>query len=226
MAKSPKKEIDDKFQDIPEFPESYHKARKQYGLYSALLMAWELLGLRLSETPLSNINFTIKSPQAAPFVLIALIVYFCFRTIIEWHQTSKKRRLQPASKIDFLISHIIASLAILLFGIQRLLQIQIANLYSLGQSLAYHIVSGLFGSFVLFVILIFLNLLIEKHEFMPLIHKLFIYLLVLIIISLTIVYFVNAIQIYPWALISFFVPILIFWALFFILSIKSSTTNK
>jgi len=49
--------------------DSYHKARKSYGLFSALLIAWELIGIELTkETPIENFNLIIKAPKAIPFI--------------------------------------------------------------------------------------------------------------------------------------------------------------
>jgi len=112
---------------IPALDESYGHARKAYGLVSALLIAWELIGVELEPSPIENVKVTLKSPQAAPYVLIALIIYFGFRMTIEWYQNDSRRRMRPASRIDFAVAHLIAITALALYAFQTLSKIQIAN---------------------------------------------------------------------------------------------------
>lgn len=116
--------------EIPGLPVDYSHARRAYGLTSALLMAWELIGLELGQTPFENFKLTLKSPQAGPYVLIVLIIYFGFRTTIEWYQADPRRRALLASRVDFTAAHIIAAAALMLYGIQTLAKVQIANTFS------------------------------------------------------------------------------------------------
>jgi hypothetical protein len=118
---------DTKTSEIPALGEGYSHARKAYGLTSALLMAWELIGVELEASPIENLKLTLKSPQAAPYVLIVLIIYFGFRVTIEWYQTDIRRRNLPASRIDFVAAHAIAVAALALYGFQTLAKVQVAN---------------------------------------------------------------------------------------------------
>ena len=113
--------------EIPGVTEEYAHARRAYGLISALLMAWELIGVELESSPVENFKITIKSPQAAPYVLIVLILYFSVRTTIEWYQIDVRRRNLFVSRFDFAMAHVIAGAALGLFAVQTLLRIQIAN---------------------------------------------------------------------------------------------------
>lgn len=113
--------------EIPALGEGYSHARKAYGLVSALLMTWELIGVELQASPVENLKITLKSPQAAPYVLIVLIVYFGFRITIEWYQNDIRRRCLRASRIDLVVAHAIAIGAILLYAFQALSKIQVAN---------------------------------------------------------------------------------------------------
>jgi cation transport ATPase len=113
--------------DVPEFGKAYEYARQAYGLSSGLLIAWELIGIKFSDTPLENLHVTLQSPQAIPYVLIALVAYFAFRITVEWYQTDQRRRQLLASKFDFWVAHAIAVTSLLLYGIQALLQFQLAN---------------------------------------------------------------------------------------------------
>lgn len=112
---------------VPELNESYHKARKSYGLFSVLLFLWELVGIELTEAPIENMNITFKSPQAAPFILIVLVTYFGYRFTVEWYQTDPRRRNARPSQIDFFVAHCIGVLSILFYTVQFILSYQIAN---------------------------------------------------------------------------------------------------
>ena len=96
-------------------------------MYSGILLAFELIGVRVKNEPFSNFKIELLSPEALPFVFITLILYYGTRYKIEWHQSSEERRLLKASRIDYWLSHGIAILTILVFGVQRLTKVQIAG---------------------------------------------------------------------------------------------------
>ncbi len=114
---------------IPPLSESYQKARKSYGLFAALLLAWELIGLGLeaAQEPGGIVKVTVKSPQAAPYVLLVLVLFFAFRITIEWMQCDEDRRSLFPAKIDYWASHTIGVSALLIFGIQRFFEFQVAD---------------------------------------------------------------------------------------------------
>jgi lipid-A-disaccharide synthase-like uncharacterized protein len=112
---------------IPAFSASYENARTAYGLSSALLLAWALIGVELDPAPVQSFKITLKSPQAVPYVLVALVAYFAFRLIIEWFQTELERRKRTASRVDFAVAHLLGASAVLLYFIQVLLHVQVAN---------------------------------------------------------------------------------------------------
>lgn len=111
----------------PPLNDAYHKARRNYGLFSGLLIAWELIGVELDKVPFNNLNIVLKSPHAVPYVLIVLVLYFAFRISVEWHQSDPQRRKMKASILDFFIAHGIAIAAVGLYYIQRELDLQVAN---------------------------------------------------------------------------------------------------
>jgi len=109
----------------------YYKARRGLMLFSGLLLAWELIGIELSQKlniESLNLDITIKSPQAAPAVLIILVIYFSIRIAIEWHQSPSERRKEKASVADIVLTTtvVVASLSISTF--QFLLKIQIVDI--------------------------------------------------------------------------------------------------
>jgi lipid-A-disaccharide synthase-like uncharacterized protein len=126
---------------IPSFDSSYDDARKAYGLASGLLLAWTLIGIDLDKNSWLSVNIGIgpKSPQAVPWVLVALIAYFAFRFTIEWRESDAKRRNLLPSRIDFGVAHVIGGGAVLLYTIQSLAGIRLADRVS----------GGLLGAFVL-----------------------------------------------------------------------------
>jgi hypothetical protein len=107
--------------------EEYHKARKQYALFAGLLMAWELIGVRLDTKLFPSANVELLTPEAAPLVLIVMVLYSGYRTSIEWYQCDERRRELRVSKIDFRVAHIIGIASLALFAIQRLLKVQLAE---------------------------------------------------------------------------------------------------
>ncbi|MEO1023346.1 MAG: hypothetical protein AAFW89_12455 [Bacteroidota bacterium] len=45
-------------------PESYQKARKNYGLFASVLLAWELIGVDVDQQPFNSFNIGVKTPEA------------------------------------------------------------------------------------------------------------------------------------------------------------------
>lgn len=110
----------------------YHKARKQLMLWAGILFVWELVGIDLGKVEATGGNVgavitAIKSPQAIPWVLLILVLYFLFKTTIEWHQCHIARRTLRVSKIDFYAAWIVAVSAYALYLGQRIGRIQIAD---------------------------------------------------------------------------------------------------
>jgi hypothetical protein len=127
---------------VPDFGASYDKARKAYGLSTAVLLAWEFIGIELGEAPIESLKITLKSPQAAPYVLLALVAYFGFRFSVEWFQTDQSRRRLLVSRVDFAIAHVLGLMALALYGVQTLLRVQVANAIQLQPSTATDMMLG------------------------------------------------------------------------------------
>ena len=138
-------EPEKKTDDIPPLSNDYHKARRQYALFAALLLAWELIGLRIDENILADRGLKILSPQAIPIVLIVLLAYFAYRTTIEWHQSDVRRRSLRVSRYDFRIAHVLAVIALGVFSVQRMLDIQLVDKLERGDWIA--VSASLFSGF-------------------------------------------------------------------------------
>lgn len=143
IHKNPDSQIPDAMTD------AYHKARRSYGLFSGLLIAWELIGIQVNASPFSDFNVTLKSPEAAPYILIALVGYYAFRLTIEWYQCDSSRRALKVSRVDFFIAHSLGIVAVGLYAIQRGLGLQLAD--QLRESPPYWIVFGLTSSILVLV---------------------------------------------------------------------------
>lgn len=114
--------------DIPFLTEGYYKSHRAYVGVSALLLSWELVGIKVTEQPLDNYNISLKSPEAFPLVLVVLVFYFMFKSTIEWHHCDRERRDSLPAKIDFYFAHFIGFLSIVLYGVQQAIKSQIFDL--------------------------------------------------------------------------------------------------
>lgn len=108
--------------------QGYRKARRAYGIVAGLLLAWELIGINLASDPVGPVPITLKSPEAAPFVLLALVIYFGVRLTLEWYQCHTARRETLPAKFDFFLAHLIGVCALSAFVIQRLIDAQLYDL--------------------------------------------------------------------------------------------------
>jgi hypothetical protein len=118
--------------DSQPLSDHYHKAHKQVTLCAALLLCWEFVGVDLNQAKSAGGNIgaivgSLKSPQAVPWVLVILVLYFLFKFNVEWHQCNEARRKLTAALFDFWAAWIIACTALLLFCVQTLSQVQFAD---------------------------------------------------------------------------------------------------
>ncbi|SRR6266436_2806380 len=110
----------------------YHKARKQLMLWAGILFIWELIGIDLEKIKEAGGNAgaiigAIKSPQAVPWALLILVVYFAFKLRIEWGQCNRVRRQGRESRMDYYSAFVVASAACALYFGQAASHVQLAN---------------------------------------------------------------------------------------------------
>jgi hypothetical protein len=110
----------------------YHKAHKQLMLWSTILLIWELIGVDLSKAKDAGGNIgpivtALKSPQAVPWALAGLVVYFLFKCSVEWAQCHVDRRKIRFARVDFISAWIVALAALALYVGQALSRAQLAN---------------------------------------------------------------------------------------------------
>lgn len=113
----------------------YHKAHKQLMLWSAILFIWELVGVDLGKAKdaggyVGPVVTALKSPQAVPWVLLALVIYFLIKCSIEWGQCHLDRRRIRFARIDFFGAWFVALAAIALYIGQTISRAQFADLIS------------------------------------------------------------------------------------------------
>jgi hypothetical protein len=101
-------------------------------LWAAILFIWELVGIDLEKAKEAGGNAaalinSIKSPQAVPWALLILVVYFLFKVTIEWYQSNKTRRDTRVAKVDFFSAWVVSFMAIALYIVQTISKIQFAN---------------------------------------------------------------------------------------------------
>jgi hypothetical protein len=111
----------------------YHKARKQLMLWSAILFIWELVGIDFEKAKEAGGNAgaiigAIRSPQAVPWALLILVVYFLIKCWIEWAQCHHDRKKVLYARIDFYLAGFVGLLSIALYVGQSIRRIQFANL--------------------------------------------------------------------------------------------------
>lgn len=113
---------------IPLLSEGYNKAHRAYMVVSALLLAWELVGITVEKQPLKNYNISLKSPEAFPLILVVLVLYFMFKITVEWHLIDENKRASVPAGIDFYSAQTIGVVSLVLYAYQQASKIQIVNI--------------------------------------------------------------------------------------------------
>lgn len=119
--------------------DAFRRARKNYILFAALFIAWELIGFELEDRASSMVNVTIKSPEAAPWVLVILVIYFSYRLSIEWMQLEQRIKDTLPIRIEMAVSHCIAIFPIGLWSFQKVSNSQISHMLWLNPFLPHSI---------------------------------------------------------------------------------------
>ena len=146
---------------IPPFTEPYHRARKLYTLSSALLMAWEWLGLQTKDN--DWLKVTTQNEEAAPLVLVVLILFFAWRTAVEWLQCSPSRRGVLIARADYYAANGIAVSALFLYSYQWVSGFLVADVFG---------ARGVLGATILMVIAFSITLSAPNLWSGPLAHRL------------------------------------------------------
>lgn len=103
--------------------DSFHRARRNLVLMSAILLSWEFLGINAGtslKAPLVDASVTLANPSNIPVLIFLMVIFFFIRFVIEWFQCHPSRRLQRASIYDLTLSSSIAFCAITLFLYQTI----------------------------------------------------------------------------------------------------------
>ena len=125
----------------PHLSDAFHKARGHYALAAGLLIAWDLIRVTIEpKQEVVGVSIHVGAPDAAPVAMVALTVYCCFRTVVEWYQCNPRRRQLIWSRIDIASGHALGVAALGLFLFQRLSDIVV------GQYLVAQVIARLAGA--------------------------------------------------------------------------------
>jgi hypothetical protein len=112
----------------PPLTEAYQKARAHYAVAAGLLLSWDLVGLTIEATQeVAGVKIQMAAPQAAPFAILAVMLYCSIRTAIEWYQCDPVRRRLPWPQVDVTLGHALGVAAISLFAFQRLATVSVGQ---------------------------------------------------------------------------------------------------
>ena len=114
-----------------------YQSRPQLMLYSGLFFVYEFIGVKVPPKPLPNIEIEFLSTQAVPIVLLLLVIYFLYRTLLGWQISNKEFKEMKVSSWDFNPSIGVAAISILLFVYQSITKIQIADYITESESVIY-----------------------------------------------------------------------------------------
>ena len=100
--------------DLPPPYEPYHRARRQLALWSAVLLVTQVVGLNLREIrgTVGNLVQGLAAPDAVDECIVILVLYFVFRSYVEWNQSPIVRRELSMARVDYVASLAIAALAL------------------------------------------------------------------------------------------------------------------
>ena len=132
----------------------YHKAHKQVMLWSTVLFVWEFVGIDLekakdAEGYAGAAIRSLKSPQAVPWVLLLVVLYFLFKCSVEWAQCHVDRRRIVVARIDYISALVVSAAAIALYVGQSMSSVQVADLVSSQANVIFSVFYGLVaGTFI------------------------------------------------------------------------------
>jgi hypothetical protein len=127
-----KPKLDKRVREPSALSSEYHKAHKQLMLWATILFIWELVGVDLSKAKDAGGNVgpivtALKSPQAVPWVLLILVLYFLFKCSVEWGQCNQGRRKVLLARVDFISALSVSGAAIALYVSQAISRVQFAD---------------------------------------------------------------------------------------------------
>ena len=160
-----------------QMSESYHRARRMFALLSGILIAWEYIGINIGGdrvnnhqsvtgiTPGIGLPVTIRNPEIIPTIIFILVLYFSFRFTIEWTHSPIKIRHHLTSLIDVVVAYLIGLAAVILFAVQRMTQVRLADFFGIQAAIGASI-----GFFAVIVLIVFRHALIPEKKINPIIE--------------------------------------------------------
>jgi hypothetical protein len=106
-------------QTSTDLPEPYQQERGRYALSSGLLFGWEAFRVQFSGISIAGLEVSLVQDGVIAYVLLALTIYFAFRTSIEWALFKGKTQVSSPAFLDFWVSHSLGTVAVTLFSVRR-----------------------------------------------------------------------------------------------------------
>lgn len=117
--------------EYPKLSEEYHKAHRLFVLIAFLIIVWQYVDFRIpSEATVLDQKVTIGHPEVIPILLFFMLIYFGFRTYVEWALCDEPCRRKRAAKLDFFVAFGLAVVASGVFIYQASSATRIAEVLS------------------------------------------------------------------------------------------------
>ncbi len=114
----------------PELSDQYHRARRQFALFSALLLVWALVGVKVEKKPFPQVDIELLNPEMVPLILATLVIYFWYRTLVEWFQCNEERRKARPSRVDVAVANVLGMVALVVPIAQRALKFRFGDIWA------------------------------------------------------------------------------------------------
>jgi len=107
--------------------DTYYSIHRAYMLTAGILGFWEILGIspqaskvnaQLESEFIKGVKITIESPEAAVWIIISLLVYFCVRFKLIWSQQPDAVKENIAVLRDYQLAHSLAALSFFAWSAQ------------------------------------------------------------------------------------------------------------
>ena len=137
---------------------SYQNARKLLILFSAILIAWEYVGIEIGSSvklPPVGTDINIHNPEIVPSLIFIMVLYFAFRYTVEWWLIPLNERLLVPLVVDRIVTYLVGLASIVVYVFQRTSEFRLAEHLSPEAVMAVGIT--LFILLINFRLLVFLN---------------------------------------------------------------------
>ena len=110
--------------------DAYRKARRMLTALSAILLAWEYVGITIvseAQIPGSGAKITVKNPEVAPTVILLFVVYFSVRLYIEWKLCPGRAWNLAVCRVDVTLAYSLATIGVGVYVLQQIPGFRVAD---------------------------------------------------------------------------------------------------